>query len=313
MLNRDRILSMSTSTTLSSFEHQPPTRPPSGPAYPSIRRYHYARLSATICLLIATILIIPTLIPGEFGPNNETNSPGSGLTVFSVSPQYSLLSLTDNLQFRLYQSFENAYGYSDIGTDGNAVRNVVVTLASTCASIELSDRGGGNCASNLLSTGWSRETLSQLSYVDFSVPAIATLAVFVMLAIGAGLAFVTSVLIFWYPGVTSPLPTPERPMPPRRSYQYLATTRPYLILGALVFILVLVGAILLQVQVSGTLSALRARENAEKFASIPGKSTTFWGLLWAAVILLGAAVGLLAADVYRYPDGQTLRSGKAGD
>jgi hypothetical protein len=190
------------------------------------------------------------------------------------------------------------------------VDQITITLSSTCVAPEVT-YGGGTCFSNLSPSTWSLSRVLQfaqsgsstlLSNLAEEIPEISTGIVFSLLA--AALSFTALIMILMLMSCGDKARGTNKRARLRRHIGCLGTSWFHALLGVIGFILLLVGAILLHVQVNHTLSALQSASMDGKYSDLlrpndgleQNTSGTFWGMLWAAVALLAVSPIMLVAD-----------------
>jgi hypothetical protein len=95
---------------------------------------------------------------------------------------------------------------------------------------------------------------------------------------------------------------------------------PRVLISVLGFIFIFVGAVLLRVQVSRTVSSLRHASRDEQYSGLFAdydepvleNSMVFWGVLWTAVALMAVNPVVMAVDAWAFPARMAGRIGSIG-
>jgi hypothetical protein len=194
---------------------------------------------------------------------------------------------------------------------------IVVTLSSTCVTPETNIHGGGTCSSNLTPSTWSVHRIrpysgsgESTSYFDlpFDAPGISTLAVFILLLFSLIISFFIVLALMLGLGCSGRMMHKDGRVKTqvlfRRWLGCWGQVWPYVTLGILGFIFILAGAILMRIQVSHTVSALKFASEDERYRNtlythnnpIEEDSKKFWGALWSSVALMAVNPLMLALD-----------------
>jgi hypothetical protein len=205
---------------------------------------------------------------------------------------------------------------------GEPIYQLTVTLTSTCIELETDSHGGGTCFSNISPPTWSIHKIhkdifeaSSNPYLNlpFEAPEINIRAVFCLLVIALIVSFITLVLLTLSRGWDGRLLTYngriQQRARPRFHIGSLGEMQSHAVIGAFGLLFIVAGAIMLRVQVTRTVSAIRTAANDEEFkhlfyyADVPVQenSGTFWGILWAAVALMAVNSVALVVEPWMLP------------
>jgi hypothetical protein len=212
---------------------------------------------------------------------------------------------------------------TDQGTEPNTtvyyrdLEQIVVTLSSTCVTPEETIHGGGTCSSNLAPSSWDVHgvwaytgSIPRTTHFDlpFDAPRISTRAVCVLALLALVAAFVNLVALMLTLGCSGKVEhkdgRPKTQVRIRRGLGVGGRVWLYVVLGAVGFVFLLAGTVLLRVQVSRTVAALKLVAEDARYSNIlytadnpiEEDSAKFWGVMWAAVVLMAVNPVMLALD-----------------